>query len=813
MPNEVHFFSSQKPTIRAERRRPGSTPPPEGRPRADAPVRRQPGGSSGGGPVSGGGMPSLPGGLPRSPLGIGLMILLLICIVPIYLLTGGLGGDDGGVDTDPLNTPVAELPAGPTATRRPTRTPGSAVTSGDTWLVMLYQDADDKILEQDIFFDLNEAERVGSSPQVQIVAQLDRYQAGFSGDGDWSDARRYYVTQDDDLNSIGSEVVESLREVNMADGKTLVDFVAWAVQNYPADKYVLIMSDHGMGWPGGWSDPTASDAGPDRLPLAQLAGDHLFLNEIDRSLEEARQQAGIDQFELIGMDACLMGHIEVISALAPHARYAVLSQETEPALGWAYTSFLDTLNQNPAMTGGDLAEAIVESYIRDDQRITDESARQDFAGRGQPLGSLFGPIGAPTADEVATQLSQNITLSALDLQSAPDLIARLNDFAVSLQEADQRTIAQARSYSQSFTNIFGKDTPSPYIDLGNFLQLSARSAGLRAIGEAANALAAAINAVVIDERHGPRVPGATGISVYFPNSALYGSEMAGAASYTATADRFAQESLWDDFLAFHYTGETFDLDTGVVASPGAGAVRAPAAGGIQVSAVTASASEAAPGQPVLLSFDVSGQNIGYIKLLVGFLDTAANSLYLADSDFLASPNSQEIGGVFYPEWGETEFTMEFEWEPIVYAISDGVTTAVALFTPESYGASSEEAVYSVEGIYTFAGSGEQRNARLLFSNGQMVEALGFTGSDEAGAPRAITPQPGDSFTILEKWMDLDSQGNVAGVARQEGATLTFGEELFTWEVLDAAAGQYEVGFIVEDLDGNSQAVYQSILVR
>ena len=29
---------------------------------------------------------------------------------------------------------------------------------------MLYQDADDKILEQDIFVDLNEAERVGSAP-------------------------------------------------------------------------------------------------------------------------------------------------------------------------------------------------------------------------------------------------------------------------------------------------------------------------------------------------------------------------------------------------------------------------------------------------------------------------------------------------------------------------------------------------------------------------------------------------------------------------------------------------------------------------
>jgi hypothetical protein len=91
---------------------------------------------------------------------------------------------------------------------------------------------------------------VGSSTDVQIVTQMDRCQGGYQGDGNWISARRYYVTADDDLNQINSEVVEDLGEVNMADGQTLVDFVTWAIQNYPADKYALILSDHGMGWPG-----------------------------------------------------------------------------------------------------------------------------------------------------------------------------------------------------------------------------------------------------------------------------------------------------------------------------------------------------------------------------------------------------------------------------------------------------------------------------------------------------------------------------------------------------------------------------------
>ena len=133
----------------------------------------------------------------------------------------------------------------------------------------------------------------------------------------------------------------------MSDGDTLVDFVTWAVDTFPADKHALILSDHGMGWPGGWSDPAPGGRGDPNIPLASRLGDELYLMELDDALAEIRAQTGLDQFELIGLDACLMGHVEVFDALAPHARYAVASQETEPALGWAYTGFLARLDGNP----------------------------------------------------------------------------------------------------------------------------------------------------------------------------------------------------------------------------------------------------------------------------------------------------------------------------------------------------------------------------------------------------------------------------------------------------------------------------------
>ena len=37
--------------------------------------------------------------------------------------------------------------------------------------------------------------------------------------------------------------------------------------------------------------------------------------------------------------------------------------------------------------------------------------------------------------------------------------------------------------------------------------------------------------------------------------------------------------------------------------------------------------------------------------------------------------------------------------------------------------------------------------------------------------------------------------------------------MFVWETLDAAVGEYVVGFVVEDLDGNQYPVYETITVE
>jgi Clostripain family len=805
-----------KETIEAQRRRKGA--PPTGR--AEAPRRETGGGQSGGG-----GFPSSSGGGFQRPSGGGFStrgkqvggcgsILVFIVIIAIYIFSNGqIDLTGGGSDQSPAQDPFVQQPQQPDSFPPPVSNftpPVAASGAGQTWTIMLYQDADDKILEKDIFVDLNEAERVGSSDRVRIVAQIDRYAGAFSGDGNWTGTRRYYVTQDNDLNAVNSQMVQDLGEADMGDGQSLVDFVQWSVQNFPADKYVLILSDHGMGWPGGWSDPSHQGNDSSRAPMVSRLGNNIYLMELDEALRRSREVAGIDKFEMIGMDACLMAQLEVMAALQPHARFAVASEETEPSLGWAYASFLGDLVTNPDMDGAQLSQLIVSSYIADDQRIADPAARADFLQGSSPMGGIFG-TNPSSAAQIIAQLEQNITISAINLETLPALMQSMNNFAFSLQDEDQRLVAEARQYAQSYTSIFGREVPPAYIDLGHFAVLLANNTSNASVKQAAAQLVSDLKNTIVAERHGAGKKGSTGLAIYFPNSTLYSSPLAGPQSYTVIANRFASESLWDDFLAFHYIDRSFESQTREPFVPASGfSVRAPGQGNITVSEITKSSNVAAPNQPVRLSVDISGENVGHIYLFVGYLDSASNSIAVLDTDYLESPDTREVNGVFYPAWS-SDFTMSFNWDPTVFAINNGQNSTTALFTPQTYGATFEEATYTVDGIYTFTGSGDSVDARLYFQNGNLVQVFGITGSNDTGAPREITPGQGDTFTLLEKWID-DPGGNPQ-IIYQNGATLTFGTQPFKWEQLFAAQGEYVVGFIIEDLDGNQYPVYTQITVQ
>jgi len=356
--------------------------------------------------------------------------------------------------------------------------------------------------------------------------------------------------------------------------------------------------------------------------------------------------------------------------------------------------------------------------------------------------------------------------------------------------------------------------PASYIDLGHLAGLIQQNT-TGAVQAAAANVVAALDEAVIAETHGPDKSGATGVAIYFPNSQLFRTPQTGPQSYTVIADTFANTSLWDDYLSFHYTGRSFEADAleAVVPEPGA-SVTAPGGGEFSMTPVQSSRNRLAIGETAVLTTEITARNLGHVLLFAGYYDRLANSLMVADMDYLEAPDTRELEGVYYPVWPDGTFILEFEWEPIVYSIYDGQDAVMATLTPQTYGATSEEAVYTVDGIYTYgSGDGSSRYARLYLANGTLQRVYGFTGDQFSGAPREIHPQTGDTFTVLEEWLDLDDQGRVVDRAYEAGGTLTFRDRMFTWVEMDAAAGDYVVGFIARDLDGASQQAFTEITVE
>ena len=775
--------------------------------------------------------------MPRSPKYTLVVNRWLLFVLTLALLWGGVAQATAAPGED-------ESPAVP------------AQMDEAEWLLMVYSVADDNVLEEDMLFDIQEMELIGSTDDVHIVVQVDRYDGAYDGMGDFTSTKRFYITQDDDVYEFGSEELEDLGEVNMADGEALYDFILWATENFPASKRMLVLSDHGSGWPGGFGDPDPGVMGADDIFLTEFFGvDNLWLMEIDRTLEAALADSGIGQLDVIGFDACLMAHLEVFTALSPYAFYSVASQEVEPSLGWAYAGFLEQLVQNPQMDGADLTTAIVETYIDQDIRLYDPA----FAGGLAP-------------EQVAQELGYDITLSAVDLTAIGDLNLALDEFAASLTTIDQRTVATARSYARSYESVFGEDWPSPYIDLGNFAELVAQQSNDATVQAAAENLLAALQTTVIAERHGEGRKGSNGVAIYFPVPDLHA--IADNLGYATVADRFAESTSWDEFLAFHAAGgvgvsfnrpqsdpgyqisqeyadltpeEINDLLEEVAALLGEGysadeiaelllgegydeefvafllenqILDAPSetpvgpvsvSKPIRVAPITLSAEVAYPGEPVEITTQVSGSDLAFLYTFIGRYLPDEDVLLIEDMDFIFSDANQEAGDVIYPVWPEEEFEVGFEWEPTVYAISDGETSVRVLFMPDTYG---DSPTYTVDGIYTFADGSPDRYVSLIFRDGELTQIFSFTGdaSSSAGAPWEVRPQPGDTVAVLQQGIGLTEEDEEDSDYSRIAGVLTFGDEPLFIETTPAPSGNYVVGVIAEDFNGDTYESYETIFV-
>jgi len=256
---------------------------------------------------------------------------------------------------------------------------------------------------------------------------------------------------------------DNLGQKDMTDPSTLTSFINYCKDNFPANRYMLIMWDHGGG--------SAAGYGHD-----ELAGEGtMALDEIHSALTKANVN-----FDVIGFDACLMATYETAVMLEQHADYMLASEETEPGIGWYYTGWINALSKNTSIPTVELAKIIIDDFTA---KCYQNSAR-----------------------EVTT-------LSVVDLAEFSGTVPEaFRSFAAStgnLIDTDQYdTVAQARSN----TREFGQPAQLDQIDLIHL----AENLGT----DEATALVDALKGTIKYNRTSSTIANANGISIFFPFGSL-----------------------------------------------------------------------------------------------------------------------------------------------------------------------------------------------------------------------------------------------------------------------------------------------------
>ncbi len=396
-----------------------------------------------------------------------------------------IGAADGGDDEPSTAPPV-----------------GVGPVTHSKWTILVYMNAANDL--QDLSeLDVLEMAKAASSSQVRIVVQWKQAADQAFFPPSFEGTRRYLMQSLGANNIFKNRFVEDLGDsVDMGSADTLQDFVQWGKSNYPADRYALVVWDHGNGW-------HRSRDGGRGVSYDGETGHAIMSWDLDDAL-------GAEHFDIMAFDASNMQMLEVADEVSANSDYIVGSESDVPGIGLTYTSILGAFRDSPDSS----TLSLVQNFV------TKPFASADYTGLEMTWSVL-------DSSKVPALVSATSTLGATLTTNAGTLGATMTSIRNT-----------ARRYIPSFV-MPGSSSVLYYYDLDHVCSKLALAHPATQIATDANAVRTALsNAVVFSQQ--TLLANSAGIAIDLSPGSVFGT---GTYGNEYANLKFAQTSLWDEWLA------------------------------------------------------------------------------------------------------------------------------------------------------------------------------------------------------------------------------------------------------------------------
>jgi hypothetical protein len=388
-----------------------------------------------------------------------------------------------------------DTPAGPTDTPAPTSTPGQA-----EWTFMIYHALDNNLEKYGRLDIETEMAPTGSNADVNIISLYDRHVGYDRQRGNWTQTLLFYVYKD--LDVYEENAVEDWGERNMGDPQTLIDFVNWCKTNYPAERYILILSDHGWTWRP-WQQ--IWDESEDPIET-------LDVHELVAALDV------VGPVDVIGYETCQAMCVENLAFLRHYSDSWAGSEEEMGLVSFEWEDFFPVLQANPTMS--------------------DDACAVELA-----------------------KTQNDYTSSALTMGAAADsVITAVDELALALIDGLATYRSEYDAARQATVGMYADELNKDLYDAAKELKARVSDSTIQA---KCQAVMDAVDAAVLYEWHDDGYQGyyadVTGLSIFWPKEPQDldepSSEQWNDFDYYCNYLEFSTVTHWDEFLDAYVNGQ------------------------------------------------------------------------------------------------------------------------------------------------------------------------------------------------------------------------------------------------------------------